>query len=64
MVLVLKFGFMGRRVLGKEPDVHYFMVTGAHPILPLDVKEATWLVEPPEGILSEEELIGLRARAL
>ena len=42
----------------------YFMVTGAHPILALDIKEATWLVEPPEGILSEEEHIGLRARAL
>jgi hypothetical protein len=42
----------------------YFMVTGAHPILPLDAKEATWLVKPPSGILSEEEFIGLRARAL
>jgi len=41
-----------RRGTGYSP---YFMVTGAHPILPLDVKEATWLVEPPEGILSEEE---------
>ena len=42
----------------------YFMLTGAHPILPLDIKEATWLVKPPVGILSEEELIGMRARAL
>src|SRR6266571_2701049 len=42
----------------------YFMVTGTHPILPLDIKEATWLVEPPAGVLSEEELIGLRAQAL
>jgi ribosomal protein L21E len=42
----------------------YFMLTGAHPILPLDAKEATWLVKPPMGVLSEEELIGMRARAL
>jgi hypothetical protein len=42
----------------------YFMVTGAHPILPLDAKEATWLVDPPNGVISEEELIGLRARSL
>ena len=42
----------------------YFIATGAHPILLLDIKEATWLVEPPAGVLSEEELIGLRAQAL
>ena len=42
----------------------YFMLTGAHPVLPLDLVEATWLVEPPIGIISEEELIGMRARAL
>ena len=42
----------------------YFMVTGAHPILPLDAAEATWLVKPPTGVVTEIELIGLRARAL
>jgi len=42
----------------------YFLVTGAHPTLPLDVKEATWLIEPPTGVLTDEELIGCRARAL
>ena len=42
----------------------YFMVTGAHPILPLDAVEATWLVKPPSGVMTEIELIGLRARAL
>lgn len=42
----------------------YFMITGTHPILPLDVKEATWLIKPPGGILSKEELIGLRAHAI
>ena len=40
------------------------MVTGAHPTLPLDVQEATWLVELPGRILSTTELIGYRARAL
>jgi hypothetical protein len=50
-----------RRRTGCSP---YYMLTGAHPVLPLDVKEATWLVEPPVGVISEEELIGMRARAL
>jgi hypothetical protein len=40
------------------------MVTGAHPILPLDIQEATWLVELPGRVLTTEELIGYRARAL
>lgn len=42
----------------------YFMVTGAEPCLPLDVVEATWLVDPPSGPLSREDLIGMRAQAL
>lgn len=50
-----------RKRLGCSP---YFMLTGAHPILPLDAQEATWLVDPPIGIMSDEELIGMRARAL
>ncbi|KAG6882113.1 hypothetical protein C0993_011863, partial [Termitomyces sp. T159_Od127] len=40
------------------------MVTGAHPIIPLDLAEATWLVELPEGPLTTEELIGYCAWAL
>ena len=40
------------------------MVTGAHPVLPLDLQEATWLVKPPIGVLTDEELVGMRARAL
>ncbi|KAG6884261.1 hypothetical protein C0992_006645 [Termitomyces sp. T32_za158] len=40
------------------------MVTGAHPVIPLDLAEATWLVELPDGPLTTEELIGYRARAL
>ena len=50
-----------RKRMGCSP---YFMLTGAHPVLPLDLTEATWLVEPPVGIISEEEHIGMRARAL
>jgi len=40
------------------------MVTGAHPILPLNIQEATWLVELPGRILLTAELIGYRAKAL
>lgn len=50
-----------RKGLGCSP---YFMVTGAHPILPLDVEEATWLVELPGRVLTDSELIGYRAQAL
>ena len=42
----------------------FFMVTGAHPILPLDIQEATWLVELPDKVLTRAELIGYRAQAL
>jgi hypothetical protein len=50
-----------RKGFGCSP---FFMVTGAHPILPLDIQEATWLVELPGRILSTAELIGYRAKAL
>jgi Integrase zinc binding domain/RNase H-like domain found in reverse transcriptase len=50
-----------RKGLGCSP---YFITTGAHPTLPLDVIEATWLVELPDGPLTTEELIGYRAQAL
>src|SRR5277367_2712578 len=42
----------------------FFMTTGAHPILPLDIQEATWLVELPGRVLSTAELIGFLAMAL
>ena len=50
-----------RKGFGCSP---FFMVTGAHPILPLDIQEATWLVEIPGHKLSTAELIGYRAKAL
>jgi hypothetical protein len=40
------------------------MVTGSHPILPLDIEEATWLVELPGRVLTTAEVIGYRAQAL
>jgi len=42
----------------------YFAVTGAHPILPLDIAEATYLLPPLTSILSTTDLIAIRAIAL
>ena len=42
----------------------YFAVTGAHPLLPLDIAEATYLQPPPDSILSSTDLIAQRAIAL
>ena len=50
-----------RKVFGCSP---FFMVTGAHPILPLDIQEATWLVYLPGQVLTMVELIAYRAQAL
>ena len=50
-----------RRRMGCSP---YFLMTGAHPVLPLDIVEATWLVKLPDRTLSTSELIGFRAKAL
>ena len=50
-----------RKRLGCSP---YFITTGSHPTLPLDIVEATWLVDLPNGKLSTADLLGYRARAL
>jgi len=42
----------------------YFMITGVHPMIPLDITKATWLVKYPERMVSSIELIGLQALAL
>ena len=47
-----------RKHLGCSP---FFMVMGAHPTIPLDVTEATWLVALPDRVLTDDELIGYRA---
>src|SRR5271156_3265322 len=50
-----------RKYFGCSP---FFMTMGAHPILPLDIQVATWLVEFPGRVLSTAELIGFWAMAL
>ena len=50
-----------RRRMGCSP---YFAVTGCHPILPFDISEATYLLPPPNSILSTTDLLVSRALAL
>jgi hypothetical protein len=50
-----------RRRMGCSP---YFAVTGSHPLIPLDISEATYLQPPPDSILSTTDLIARRAIAL
>ena len=42
----------------------YFAVTGTHPLLPLDITEATYLLPPPDAPLSTTDLITTWAVAL
>jgi hypothetical protein len=42
----------------------YFAVTGSHPLIPLNISEATYLQPPPTSILSSTNLIACRAIAL
>ena len=39
----------------------FFAVTGTHPILPLDIVEASYLVPPPDVFLLTTELIARQA---
>jgi hypothetical protein len=50
-----------RRRMGCSP---YFAATGTHPLLPMDITEATYLLPPPEALLSTTDLIARRAIAL
>jgi hypothetical protein len=50
-----------RKHMGCSP---YFTVTGAHPILPFDIAEATYLQLPPTSIMSTTNLISHRTIAL
>ena len=50
-----------RRRMGCSP---YFAVTGTHPLLPFDIVEASYLLPPPESVLSTTDLIARRAIAL
>jgi hypothetical protein len=42
----------------------YFAITGAHPILPFDIAEATYLQPPPTSVMSMTNLISRRAITL
>jgi hypothetical protein len=50
-----------RQTMGYSP---YFPAHGLHPILPFDIDEATYLLPPPDKILTTEDLIVCRARQL
>ncbi|OBZ72853.1 Transposon Tf2-9 polyprotein [Grifola frondosa] len=50
-----------RKRMGCSP---YFAATGTHPIIPLDISEATYLQPPPDSIMSTTDLIARRAIAL
>ena len=49
------------RRMGCSP---YFAVTGTHPLLPLDIAEATYLLPPPKAPLSTTDLIATHAVVL
>jgi hypothetical protein len=42
----------------------YFAVTGSHPLIPLNISEATYLPPPPDSIFSTTDLIARHAIAL
>jgi hypothetical protein len=50
-----------RRRMGCSP---FFAATGTHPIIPLDIAEATYLLPPPDAPISTTDLIAARAIAL
>jgi hypothetical protein len=50
-----------RKRMGCSP---YYAATGTHPLIPLDITEATYLQPPPDSILSTTDLLVRRAIAL
>jgi hypothetical protein len=42
----------------------YFSVTGTHPLLPINIVEANYLLPPPDTVLSTTDLIATRVIAL
>ena len=50
-----------RRRMGCSP---YFAATGTHPLLPIDIAEANYLLPPPDSPLTTTELITRRAITL
>ncbi|SJL18773.1 uncharacterized protein ARMOST_22373 [Armillaria ostoyae] len=47
-----------RKRMGCSP---YFAATGTEPLLPMDIVESTWLMPPPDNIISTTSLIARRA---
>jgi len=47
------------QTLGCSP---YFAAHGVHPVLPFDIDEATYLVPPPDAVLSNEDLLARRGK--
>jgi hypothetical protein len=50
-----------KRRMGCSP---YFGATGTHPVIPLDFFEATYILPPPESVLSSTDLLARRAITL
>jgi transposase InsO family protein len=50
-----------KRRMGCSP---YFAATGTHPLLPIDIAEANYLLPPPDSVLSTTDLIARRAITL
>jgi len=50
-----------KRSTGFSP---YYMAHGVEPVMPFDIAEATYLVEPMQPEMTTEELIAIRARQL
>ena len=50
-----------RKRMGCSP---YFAATGTHPLLPIDIAEANYLLPPPDAPLSSTDLIARRAITL
>jgi hypothetical protein len=50
-----------RKCMGCSP---YFAITGAHPILPFDIAEATYLQPPPNSVMLTTNLISRHTIAL
>jgi hypothetical protein len=42
----------------------YFAATGTHPLLPIDIAEANYLLPPPDSVLSTTDLVARRAITL
>jgi len=42
----------------------YFVAHGVHPVLPFDIDGVTYLVPPPDAVLSDEDLLACWGKEL